>query len=502
MKSIRRQLTVRVLTGTFLLLVIASAFFCVIMRAQVVREFDRVLKARARSLIALTSREQNLIEIDIDEDAMPAYAADDGAEEDGEPEDERGFDDRKGSGFYTVFRTDGTVVKKSSSLGAAALPCDAVRVQAPLFRNIKLPDGEKGRLVQIVFTPPVDEPDDEEKDPASDEDVALVLPEGTDFEAFRLILVVAGSRERLDALLQLTYITLFILTALLLAGIGMVVFGAVKQGFRPIDELNAQIECIGPDRLEARIGTDAPPTELVAIQSAINHLLERVQNGLLRERRFSNNVAHELRTPVAELRTACEVGERWPDDPAQTRRFFGDIKEIALHMEHIASSLLTLARCENGTATVDPVTVGIADMMEACFRRNQAAMAAKKLTCEIAVDPEQRMTTDKDHFRMIIQNLVDNAVTYSAVGTTITGRVAKTPGGTEILIENQVKDISPADMQHMFERFWQKNPYEGDSGHLGLGLSIAKAIAEVLGIDIRVGLKDGSTFEACITLPA
>lgn len=506
MKSIRKQLTFFVLAGTFLLMLLASAAFCVVVRIQVIREFDRVLKAKAQGLIALTSREERLIEIDIDEDAMPEYAADDDGDDE-EPEDteeeeeDEEYDDAEGTSFYTFFKEDGSFVKKSSSLGATMLSYQTEPTKEPYFLNIELPNGEDGRLVQILFMPPVDEPDDEEKDPADDEDVALVLSDETDLEAFRLVLVVAESRESLDAFLQLIYATLLGLTALLLAGIGLIVFGAMKQGFKPVDDLNVQIGGIGPDQLDARIKIPSPPMELVPIQSAINNLLERVENGLLRERRFSNNVAHELRTPVAELRTACEVGERWPDDPAETRRLFEDIKEIALHMERIASSLLTLARCENGTVSIEPGPVQIADMIDACLNRNKARISDKDLGCENSVDRELMVTTDKDHLRMLIQNLVDNAVTYATPGTTIDCTGTSTTEGVNILVSNHVQEIDTADVQHVFERFWQKNPYHGDSGHVGLGLSIAKAIAGVLGMEIHIGLRDDTTFEACLTIP-
>jgi len=120
-----------------------------------------------------------------------------------------------------------------------------------------------------------------------------------------------------------------------------VVKSSIQKGLKPIEDINAQIANVELDKLDERIGLDAPPSELSTIIHALNELLDRMDQVITRERRFTSDVAHELRTPVSELRTACEVGSMTPDDKEATELFFSDIKDIAKQMEKVVTNLLS-----------------------------------------------------------------------------------------------------------------------------------------------------------------
>jgi len=505
-KSIRRQLTRQILTGTFLMLLLAGVVFCVVVRSRVVAEFDRALEAKARALVVLTSREERALEIDFDDEAMPEFAADN-ADEDGE-EHEKDDEDEKdeeeddeeereedGPEYFAVLLPDGSVVRKSSSLGSGVLPVRGEAGKDVLFRSLRLPDGRRGRLVQIAFAPAVDEPDQGEADEPEEDEDRYELPATVDENSLKLVLVVARSRERFDALLAFLYLTFALMSVLLLLGSGLVVRTAIRRGFRPLDVMNAQVRRIGPESLDGRIRLASPPDELATIVAGLNELLERVENGFARERRFSSDVAHELRTPVAELRTACEVGARWPDDPVHARQFFNDIEDVARQMERIVDNLLELTRCDNGTSTVVTEAVDVRALVEECWRRAARDADANRLRLDNRVELGAAVTTDPGKLQMILQNVIDNAVFYSVPGSTVVCRSDRPDDRSLALVAaNEARDLERKDLETIFDRFWRKDAARTGGRHSGLGLSLVKDLARLLGIELHVDLKEGSIF--------
>jgi signal transduction histidine kinase len=495
--SIRKQLTLRILAGTLLMLLLAGVVFCVVVRSRVVAEFDRALEAKARALVALTSREGRVLDIDIDEEAMPEFAASD-EDDDGEDEEEDGDDDRDDEDeepeYFEIRLRDGAAVRKSQSLGGGSLPFELNARRDRLFRSLRLRDGDKGRLVQVTFAPAVEEADEGEDDDEDDED-CVELPVAVDEDSLELVLVVARSREDLDELLGFLYLAFALLSVALLAGIAALVRSAMRRGFQPLDAVNAQVRDIGPESLDGRIRLASPPEELAPIVEGLNGLLGRVEDGFARERRFSNDVAHELRTPVAELRTACEVGAKWPDDPRHTQQFFADIEDIARQMERVVANLLELTRCDSGTSAVIPERIPLRQMVEDCWRRAAGDASANHLHFENRVEQEATVTTDRGKLQMILQNTVDNAVFHSARKSVVSCRTERSDtGGLALILANKAQDLARGDLAHVFERFWRKDIARTGGRHSGLGLSLVRDLARVLGIDVRVDLREGNVF--------
>ena len=484
MKSIRAELTVRLVTGTFVMLVVASAIFGAAVHSRLVREFDRALETKARVLAVLTSRKGQSIEVDFSGEYMPEFKSEH------KPE------------YFQILLQDGSVIETSATLGGHRLPVKPPRSNEPIFLNLQLPDGRRGRLVQMALLPRAEDEDEPVARETPDEDKLFQIPSALNPASVFVILTVARSRADLDALLISLSVTLGAIGILLLLGIGLLVHLSIRKGLWPIEAINRQVSAIEPDALERRIHLPFPPKELQTILHALNNLLERLQRAFERERRFSSDVAHELRTPVAELRTACEVGERWPEDTESVRSFFYDARGIALQMERIVTSLLVLARCDNGTAPVTREAVHIASLIQECWNRASEEAKTKQLRLDLRIAPGITVSTDPEKFEMIIRNLIENAVCYSAPGGAITCATDDISPGLALAIENQAADLTNEDLEHLFERFWRKDPARSDRGHLGLGLSIVKALSKLLGIGLRINLKEGTVFEVRLSFPA
>jgi len=481
------------------MLLFAGAIGGFVLHARLVHEFDRALEAKARALIAVTSREGRRVDIDFRSESMPEFAKEE-ADDIEVQQDKEENNEEEETGYFEIFLQDGTVIRRSPSLERDDLPLRLDSSKEAAFRNVKLPDGRRGRLVQIAFEPRVEPLKTEVQEPLDEDQVEL--PASVDEQSLRLLLVVARDRERLDALLNSVYLTLAALTALLLGAIGLLVHRSIHRGFRPIEAINTQITRIGPATLEARVDLASSPTELATIVTALNGLLERIESGFARERKFSSDVAHELRTPVAELRAACEVGAKWPDDPAAIQNFFGDIREIALQMERIVTTLLMLTRCDAGTATVERKTVPLAGLVVQCWERMVEKAGKKGLRFRSRVDPAVTVKTDRDKLEMIVQNLLENAVAHSVPETLIDCECAFVDSRVDLTLANEAANLTPEDLRHVFDRFWQKDRARSAQDRFGLGLSIVKALADLLGIGLRVNLRESSRFEVCLSFSA
>lgn len=478
MKSIRRELSIRLLVGVLVMLTVAGAVLASVIHHRLLAEFDAALLAKARALSALTSREGRGIEIDYSGEHLPEF------EHNENPE------------YFEFALHDGSLIARSRHLGADQMPARSPVNDVPAFRDWLLPDGRPGRVVQLAFRPRVDPGEEEGDADGIDEGGLFPIPGGIAARDAVVVLTVARGREHLDEVLWSLYGTLALVTLTLLAAMAFWVRQVTTRALQPLADIDQQVSTIGADHLQERIRLVQPPQELRTIIDTLNNLLHRLQRAFERERRFSSDVAHELRTPVAELRTACDVGGAWPDDPVQVRQFFADIRDIAVQMETTVNNLLMLAGCESGQVSVATEPVPLDQLLQTSWERAAGAARARNVSCEFHVDHEVTVRTDRPKLELVLLNLLGNAASYAAAGSTVHCTIRNGGARVELAIENRVDDIKRDDLPHVFERFWRKDAARGSTGHCGLGLSIAKALCDLLAVDLRVELRDPDVFTA------
>jgi two-component system sensor histidine kinase QseC len=476
-RSIRRQLTIQILVGTLAMLFAASSIFLGVVHRRLVQDFDRMLEAEAEMLVRNAERKGGTIIWDLPD----VYSM--GSRENADP------------AYCQLFLKDGTVVGISQTLGIDNLPWFERRNDA--VWNARLPNGRRGRLLQKTFQPVSEDPQMQES-PEDPNEQTFEIPGTMNPADVHLVLVVARSRESLDALLGSLYIAGIAVAMTLACALALLVRRAITRGMRPIEEMNARIATITPDCLATRLHVSAPPVELAVIQTTVNRLLDRVEAAFERERRFSSDLAHELRTPIAELRTACDVGERWPDEPEDTRQLFRDVGTIALHLEKTVTMLLNLSRCEGGNASVQTQRIQLQALVQECWRHVAAAAKEKQLRFDERIEPGLTVESDQDKLEIILRNLIENSVAHSEEATLIDCSGSVTSEGVELRLVNAAKDLERADLGHIFNRFWRKEVSRTNRRHIGLGLPIVKALCDVLGLRLRVELKEGRNFEVSI----
>jgi two-component system sensor histidine kinase QseC len=476
-RSIRRQLTVQILVGTLVLLFVAISIFLGVVHRRLVQDFDRMLEAEAEMLARNAERKGRTIIWDLPD----VYSM--GSRQNADP------------AYCQLFLEDGTIAGVSQTLGAENLPWLVRRGDA--IWNALLPSGRRGRLVQKTFQPISEEPQTQES-PEDPNEQTFEIPDTMNAAEVHLVLVVARSRESLDALLNSLYIAGIAAAGMLACALALLVRRAITRGMHPLEEMNARIATITPDSLATRLHVSAPPVELAVIQTTVNRLLDRVEEAFERERRFSSDLAHELRTPIAELRTACDVGERWPDDPENTRQLFRDVGTIALHLEKTVTMLLNLSKCERGNALVQTRRIQLQALVQECWRHVAAAAAERRLQFDGQIEPAVTVESDQDKLEIILRNLFENSVAHSKEGTLIECSGNVKADGVELRLANTARDLERADLDHIFNRFWRKEASRTDRRHIGLGLPIVKALCDVLGLRMRVDLTENRIFEVRI----
>lgn len=265
---------------------------------------------------------------------------------------------------------------------------------------------------------------------------------------------------------------------LVFAAILAVTYWTLHGALAPISEVAARARTIGPGSLDQRLPVEGLPDEVSTLVRAVNDALDRVETGFERERRFTADAAHEMRTPLAVLRahldsTGSEVSARLGRDLAT--------------LERVVAQLLRLAQVDalevgpDARADLHAVALDVAMMMGP-----QAVDADHGLA--VLGETGVEVHGSADAVGVALRNLVENAITYSPAGTDVEVEILASPHPA-VRVLDRGPGIAEADRGRVFERFWRKGD-DGTSGS-GLGLSIVERIARAHGARVEIADRPG-----------
>ena len=463
MRSLRGRLTVWLLAGIGLLLAAGGLLLDRVISARLLREHDAALLDKARSLVNLTELKDGRVWLESSDELLPEFAA------------------AKEPSYFEIWRAvgngdGGSVVERSRSLGTHDLTRTDSRLDQPRLSGLTLPDGRRGRQAEISFHPRAEIEEVQKQDPAPAIDSPLVT------------LAVAQSREDLDALLASLRVTLAAVILALLAGTAVLVKSVVALGLAPLDGLARRLEGMDAESLSEPLEAADAPAELVPVVQHLNGLLARLDSSFARERSFSANLAHELRTPLAELRTVVEVALKWPDDPASWEASLSEIRGIGLQMEKVVGNLLTLARCDARQQTVERSEVPLRELAASCWTAVAAEAGEKGMGLDLDIPHGMTVRTDREKLSLILANLFANAVAHGSPGKPV---ACAASGAFTLRIGNFTERLTPDDLPRIFDRFWRKDPARSGGRHIGLGLALVAALCDLLAIEKEARLRDG-----------
>jgi two-component system heavy metal sensor histidine kinase CusS len=468
MKSLRVQLLLGTVLGMAAVLIVSGVVLYALISGTLRSEFDASLSARARSLMALAEQDEDGMEFELTELSLPEFELSERAE------------------YYQLWLSDGTVFARSPSLLNGALDQFGGTSDAPAFRTVRLPDGRPGRLVGVTFVPR-QEHEDSRANPAMT--VTLVL--GRDIVGLRATLA------RVRGILIGVGLVAVALSAGVLAWV-------VRSRLQPVDHLSQQIAEVREDDLSTRVSVAGIPNELSPVVDRLNDLLARLGAAFQRERRFTGDVAHELRTPLSGLRSKLELALSRDRDGESYQETLRDCLEIDLQMQRMVENLLHLTRADAGQLEIRPERADLAEVIRECWKPLEEKANARGLSVEWQLNERDTLITDRGKLRLVIQNVLDNAVTYANDQGQLSVATAAQDNATVVTVSNTGSSLPSEDIDRVFERFWRADPSYQDTdeeSRCGLGLPLCKAVTEQLGGSICATADDSGMFTITIRLP-
>ena len=460
MISIRWRLTVLLCLAIGALFIVTGIGVFVAMKQLLRSQFDETLTAKARALITASEIDSGEFEIDL---TVKDFA---------------GFG-KEGNDYFEIWRMNGKLFKSSPSLKSDEFDRpgigygnNAPKDDEPHITNGKLGDGRLARFYVQRFYPK----DDKKK---RHQDLYLVVASPTWSMNLQLawlatVLGIAGAAA------------LLLMVPVIRLGLG--------RGLKPLNKLAADVGRIHPEKLHERLDAQRLPAELVPVAERLNEWLGRLEASFDRERRFSSHAAHELRTPLAELKSMAELGATWPEEATPER--YAEMVGVANELEALLEKLSLLARADAGRQPVQREAIDIATTVATAISRVETRAAQRRIHLDSRVSAGP-FTSDPVLWSTILQNLLGNAVAHAPEESEVV--IEASP--RRLAVSNPAPGLNEEDLERLFERFWRKDEARSGYGHSGLGLSIVKACVTLLGGECRATLSPDRSFRVEVTLP-
>lgn len=268
----------------------------------------------------------------------------------------------------------------------------------------------------------------------------------------------------------------------------------VGRSIKPITSIIETASLISKDNLNTRILLPQNKDELYKLSQTINDLLERIENTIEREKRFTSDASHELRTPLAVVKGTLEVLIRKPRLQIEYEDKINFCISEVNRMNILVDQLLLLARFENQKKDLKIISTSLNALILEVLSQNSTTISAKKIEVNTNFDDDFYINTDPYLFSIVFQNLISNAVKYSFSEGKIEITVRKEENELVITIQDFGIGISKADIENVFNPFYRSNPTEHPQiKGMGLGLSIVNRLSELLQFEIMLSSENSGT---------
>lgn len=306
-------------------------------------------------------------------------------------------------------------------------------------------------------------------------------------ESGRYVVQVGERFELRDELAQSVASHLLHPLAVALPVLAILIWLSVNAGLLPLGAVARQVQRRAPDNL-APLGEQAVPREVSPLVQALNALFARLRASFEQERRFTADAAHELRTPLAGVKTQAQVALA-ASSGEERRRALSNVVLGVDRATHLVEQLLVLARLDPQAALPGAMPVALHELAAACIAEQAQAAADKGVDLALESADEAVVLGDQTLLSVLLRNLLDNAIRYSPAASEVEVSITPAHGVVTLRVTDNGPGIPHGERDRVFDRFYRVIGSAGEGS--GLGLSIVKRIADLHHATLRLSQGSG-----------
>ncbi|MEP7100860.1 MAG: heavy metal sensor histidine kinase [Burkholderiales bacterium] len=284
-----------------------------------------------------------------------------------------------------------------------------------------------------------------------------------------------------------------------LSAMGLVMllgYWIARVGLHPLKQLSAEAQALRPKMLSQRLQTTPLPIELADLATAFNGALGRLEDAYQQLEAFNADVAHELRTPLANLIGGTQVALSRPRSAPEFQEVLQSNLEELERLRSIINDMLFLARADQGEAATGLTQESVAQEVEKTIEFFEVVLDETGTRVSVEGELQTQATMNTALFRRALSNLLQNAIEHSSPGARLVVQIARQAGTVWIKVSNPGATIAAAHLPRLFDRFYRVDASRHDNGahhgH-GLGLAIVKAVASMHGGGVSASSDHGVT---------
>jgi heavy metal sensor kinase len=333
----------------------------------------------------------------------------------------------------------------------------------------------------------------------------IIYLEGSPQSDFNGRVLLARDLSSVDAQLRELRRTLALVlsSVLVLAAVGGYWLSA--RALRPVAQITVRARHIEAHDLNQRLEVENPRDEFGRLAQVLNDLFERLERAFLQQRRFLADAAHELRTPVAVIRSQMDVALQRVRPAHEYASALESIRKESAYLSAIVDDLLLIARADAAQFPAQKEMVDLVEIVDECCRSLRPLAQERNLQLHWEVGSELAVCADGRLLHRAAANLLSNAIHFTPAGGCISVSVRREPDRAVLEVADTGIGIAPEDLSHVFERFYRARQPAGQvSDGSGLGLAIVGMIAKLHDGSVTVASRPGagSTFSLGIPFHA
>jgi heavy metal sensor kinase len=306
-------------------------------------------------------------------------------------------------------------------------------------------------------------------------------------------LVVSRSVGEIIATERLTFLILIAVSvALLLIG-GAVSYWLAGRALRPVRTIAGLARSISEHDLHRRVDVKVPADELGELVDTFNTMLARLEAGFISMGRFTADASHELRAPLALMRSELDGALSRSRSKDEYQRVLESLQGEVEHLSRLADQLLILARADAGALVPAREKVDVADLLHETAARWEGVADERGIRLEVSAPSSGQAEADPALLRRVLDNLVDNGLRHTGRGTVLALRGYAADGGWSVEVADQGPGVSRDHRDRLFSRFARSDSSRSpENGGAGLGLALSAAIAQAHGGTLELVDHEGS----------